>query len=90
VTLRVACPRGELRCQVDLRLRLGGRQLVHKTFAVASGKSANVTLRLLRGDRLRLVRTGGLLVDAVATTRDAAGNLATTTTRIRVLAPARR
>ena len=87
VTLRIACPRGELRCQVDLRLLRGARQLVHKTFAVASGKSADVTLRLLRSDRLRLVRAGTLLVDAAATTRDAAGNPATTTTRIRVLAP---
>jgi hypothetical protein len=88
VTLRVACPRGELRCRVDLRLRRGGRQLVHKTFVVAGGKSANVTVRLLRSDRLRLARAGSLLVDAAATARDAAGNRATTTARVRVLAPA--
>jgi hypothetical protein len=89
-TLRVACPRGELRCQVDLRLRRGARQLVRKTLTVAGGKSASVTLRLLRSDRLQLVRVGSLLVDAAASTHDAAGNRTTTTTRLRVLAPGRR
>jgi len=90
VTLRIACPRGELRCNVDLRLRRAGRQLVRKTFTVAGGKSKNVTLRLLRNDRLTLVRVRSLKVDAAAIARDAAGNRATTTTRIRLLAPARR
>jgi hypothetical protein len=90
VTLRIACPRGEQRCRVDLRLRRGGRQLVGKTLTVPGGKAANVTLRLLRTDRLRLVRARSLLVDAAATGRDVAGNRATTTTRIRILAPARR
>jgi hypothetical protein len=90
VTLRIACPRAELRCRVDLRLRRGGRQLVGKTLTVPGGKAVNVTLRLLRSDRLRLVRVRSLLVDAAATGRDVAGNRATTTTRIRILAPARR
>jgi hypothetical protein len=90
VTLRVACPRGEIRCQVDLRLLRGPRLLVRKSLAVAGGKSANVTLRLLRSDRGRLVRLHSLLVNAAAAARDVAGNHATTTTRIRLLAPARR
>jgi hypothetical protein len=90
VTLRVTCPRDEVRCRVDLRLRRGGRQLVGKTLTVAGGKTASVTLRLLRSDRLRLVRLRSLMVDARATARDAAGNRATTTTRIRLLAPLRR
>jgi hypothetical protein len=90
VTLRVSCPHGEVRCTVDLRLRRGKRLLVRKSTSVAGGKSANVTLRLTRTDRLRLVRLRSLLVDAAATARDVAGNHATTTTRIRLLAPGRR
>jgi hypothetical protein len=90
VTLRVACPSGEVRCRVDLRLRRGNRQLVRKSLTVAGGKSASVTLRLTRSDRLRLVRVRSLLVDAAASARDVAGNHATTTTPIRLLAPRRR
>ena len=90
VTLRVSCPHGEVRCNVDLRLRRGKRLLVRKSLTVAGGKSANVTLRLTRTDRLRLVRLRSLLVDAAATARDVAGNHATTTTRIRLLASGRR
>ena len=90
VTLRVACPKGEIRCRVDLRLRRGDRLLVRKSVTVAGGKSANLTLRLTRSDRLRLVRVRTLLVNASAAARDVAGNHATTTTRIRLLAPARR
>jgi hypothetical protein len=90
VTLRVACPSGEVRCRVDLRLRRGSRELVRKSLTVAGGKSASVTLRLTRSDRLRLVRVRTLLVDAAARARDVAGNHATTTTRIRLLAPRRR
>jgi hypothetical protein len=92
VTLRVACPRGEIRCTIDLRLvlRRGKHQLVRKSLSVAGGKSASVTLRLTRSDRLRLVRLRSLFVDAAASARDAAGNHATTTTHIQLLAPARR
>jgi hypothetical protein len=49
-----------------------------------------VSLRLTRADRLRLVRLRSMPVDAAATARDVAGNHATTTTRIRLLAPLRR
>ena len=90
VTLRIACPKGEIRCRVDLRLRRGDRLLVRKSVTVAGGKSANLTLRLTRSDRLRLVRVRTLLVNASAAARDVAGNHATTTTQIRLLAPARR
>ena len=92
MTLRVACPRGEVRCAIDLRLRLrrGKHQLVHESLSVAGGKSASVTLRLTRSDRLRLARLRSLFVDAAASARDAAGNHATTTTQIQLLAPARR
>ena len=90
VTLRIACPTGEVRCRIDLRLRRGKRQLVRKSLTVPGGKAANVTLRLTGSDRLRLIRLRSLLVDAAANARDAAGNHATTTTRIRLLAPPRR
>ena len=90
MTLRVACPSGEVRCKVDLRLRRGKRQLVRKSLTVAGGKAANVTLRLTPSDRVRLVRVRMLLVDAAASARDVAGNHATTTTRIRLLAPRKR
>ena len=90
VTLRVACPHGEVRCKVDLRLRHGARLLGRKSVTVTGGKATNVTVRLMRGDRLRLVRARSLLVDAAASARDVAGNQATTTTRIRLLAPGRR
>jgi hypothetical protein len=89
LTLRIACPRGEVRCRVDLRLRRAGHELGRKIVTVAGGKAANVTLKLTRSDRIRLVRLRSLLVDAAATARDTAGNHATTTTRIRLLAPGR-
>jgi hypothetical protein len=90
VTLRVVCPTGEVRCRVGLRLLRGKRQLVRKSLTVSGGKAANVTLRLTRADRLRLVRLRSMRVDAAVTARDVAGNHATTTTRIRLLAPSRR
>ena len=90
MTLRIACPSGEVRCKVDLRLRRGKHQLARKSLTVAGGKSASVTLRLARSDRLRLVRLRSLPADVAASARDVAGNHATTTTRIRLLAPARR
>jgi hypothetical protein len=91
VTLRVTCPRDEVRCRVQLRLRRGGRQVVlAKVVTVGGGKAANVRLRLMRSERLRLVRVRSQLVDAAATAHDVAGNRATTTTRIRLLAPLRR
>jgi hypothetical protein len=76
---------------VQLRLRRGGRQVVlAKVVTVGGGKAANVRLRLMRSERLRLVRVRSQLVDAAATAHDVAGNRATTTTRIRLLAPLRR
>jgi hypothetical protein len=90
VTLRVTCPRSELTCRVDLRLRRGGRQLARKTLTVAGGKTANTTVRLTQSGRVSLARLRTLMVEAAATARDPAGNHTTTTTRIRLLAPPRR
>ena len=90
MTLRIACPRARFAARWSCACAAESDQLVGKSLTVAGGKSANVTLRLTRTDRLRLVRLRSLLVDAAATARDVAGNHATTTTRIRLLAPARR
>ena len=90
VTLRVACPRGEVRCSIDLQLQRKGRRLARKTVTVAGGKSVRVTLRLNRSVRRLLTRNRILKVDAVAAARDAAGNRATTRTHIRLIAPGRR
>jgi len=90
VTLRVTCPRTEVTCRVDLRLRRGGRQLARRTLTVAGGKTSNITLRLTESGRASLARLRTLMVEAAATARDPAGNHTTTTTRIRLLAPPRR
>ena len=90
VTLRMTCPRSELTCRVDLRLRRGGRRLARKTLTVAGGKTAKTTLRLTQSGRVSLARLRTLMVEAAATARDPAGNHTTTTTRIRLLAPPRR
>ena len=90
VTLRVTCPRGEVRCSIDLQLRRKGQRLARKTVTVAGGKTVRVTLRLTHSARRQLTRSGALNVDAVAAARDAAGNRATTRTHIRLIAPRRR
>ncbi len=90
VALRVTCPRGERRCRIDLRLRFGRNYVARKTVTVAGGKSATVTVQLRRSARRQLARKRSLMVVAYAIARDAAGNRATTKTRIRLLAPPRR
>ena len=90
VVLRVTCPRGEQRCGIDLRLRLGRRYLARQTVTVRGGQTVKVTLKLTRSARRELDRKRSLRVVAYAYARDAAGNRATTNTRIRLLAPRRR
>jgi hypothetical protein len=90
VTLRVACPRGEVRCRVDVQLKRKGTRLARATVTVAGGKSANVVLRLTRSARAQLTRARKLSVDALLTARDAAGNQAISKATIRLLAPGRR
>ena len=85
--LKVSCPRGELVCRVDLRLRRKGTTVARKKFRVAGGKTRRVSLRLTGKARRRLLRTGSLRVTAVAAARDLAANRATTRTRLRLLAP---
>ena len=90
IKLRVSCPRSELRCRIDLRVRRPYATVARKEFEVAGGKSRRVSLRLNRGTRRRLSRSGSLRATALATARDTAGNRATTRTPIRLLAPKRR
>jgi hypothetical protein len=90
VKLRVSCPSGEQLCRIDLRLRRLGALLARKKLRVAGGNTRKVSLRLSRGARRQLSRAGSLRVVALAAARDAAGNRATTRTRIRLLAPRRR
>jgi hypothetical protein len=87
VTLRVFCPKSARHCRVDLRLRRAGKRLAQQFVVVGGGKTAKVRLRLTRPARAQLKRARTLFVDAVAATRDDAKRHATTTTRIRLLAP---
>ena len=86
VAVRVGCPRGELRCQVRLRLTAGGRTLGTATATVAGGATRTLRVRLTRSALRTLRHKGSLRVTAVATATDAAGNHATTRTQIRLLA----
>jgi hypothetical protein len=89
IALRVTCPRAERRCRVDLRVRLGRRDLARKLVTVPGGRTEVVTLRLSRYGRQRLAGSRSLRVVVRASARDAAGNRATTTTRVRLM-PAQR
>ena len=87
--LRVACPAGERRCRVTLRLRLAGRRVATRTLSVDGGRARTFALRLSRSARRALARKRFLRVTAVAAARDFAGNRATTRTSIRLRAPVR-
>jgi hypothetical protein len=89
VRLRVSCVASSPRCTVELVLRTGNRRLAHRSTTVKSGRPVTVTVRLSAGARKRLARARSLRVTALVRTRDAAGHLTTTTTRIRLLAPRR-
>jgi N,N-dimethylformamidase beta subunit-like, C-terminal/Domain of unknown function (DUF4082)/Bacterial Ig-like domain/Bacterial Ig domain len=90
VRLRIACPLKARSCRVQLRLRLGRRDIATKTLTVKGGKSTTVTLKLSSAARGDLRRKRSLQVTAIVTARDKAGHAATTRTPIRLLAPARR
>ena len=90
VKLRVTGPRGVKVCRVDLRLRRRGKTLARKVVRVNGGRTRTVSLKLKRKARSDLVRARSLRVIAVAAARSAAGQRATTSTRIRILAPRRR
>jgi hypothetical protein len=87
VSLRVSCPKGESKCVVDVRLMRGRGTLGRKALSLAGGKRKQVLVKLTRTARARLADAGALRFVAQAAARDAAGNRATTTRRLRILAP---
>jgi hypothetical protein len=89
-TLRLTCPKGEVRCTIDVSLRRAGKRLAHGRVTVRGGKSANLAMRVTSSARKQLARSRALFVQASANARDAVGNHRTTTTRIKLLAPGRR
>ena len=82
--LRVACPSGELRCRVALRLRFAGHDAAERTVTLAGGKTRRFGVELSQRARRALARKGSLRVTAIAVARDAAGNARTTRTSIRL------
>ena len=84
--VRLRCPRTEIRCHIVLKVRYRGRTVARKRVTVAGGDTARVTLRLKRSARVALAFRGRLRVLALTTARDAAGNRATTRTRLKLRA----
>ena len=82
--VRLRCPSTETRCRIVLRIRYRGKTVASKAVTVLGGRTARVTLRLKPSARLALNSNGLLRVTAVTTARDAAGNRATTQTRMRL------
>ena len=82
VSLR--CPSNEIRCRIAIKIRYRGKTLTSKAVTVPGGSSKTVTLKLKASARAALNRNGRLRVTAVTTARDAAGNRATTQTRLRL------
>ncbi len=80
------CPRTEIRCRIVLKVRYRGQTVARKRVTVAGGDTARVTLRLKRSARVALALRGRLRVLALTTAGDAAGNRATTRTRLRLRA----
>jgi hypothetical protein len=90
VSVRVTCPKTETRCRVTLTLKLGKRAIATKTLTVNGNTSRTAGLKLTTATRRRLNAERTLKATVVARARDLAGNTATTTTPIHLLAPKRR
>jgi hypothetical protein len=87
VTLK--CPRSEIWCKADVQIRRGGSVVASKRIKLAGGKRATLTLRLAKDARAALVDRGHVRVTAVVAVRDAAGNRATRSAKLQLLAPRR-
>jgi hypothetical protein len=85
--VQVGCPRGEVRCQVRLRLIRGNRTLGTATVTVTGGAKRTVRIRLTRAAQRDLARSRSTVATVVSLATDASGNRATARTRIRLLAP---
>ena len=90
MTLRVKCPRTEIRCRIDLRLQAKGKRIARSRFVVKGGKTQATALKLSRKLRRKLARGKSVELVARIIARDAAGNRRTTSTRVRVLPPRKR
>jgi Glycosyl hydrolases family 16 len=82
--VRVTCPSTETRYRIAIRIRYRGKTVASKAVAVLGGRTTTVTLRLKPSARVALNSNGRLRVTAITTARDAAGNQATTQTRMRL------
>src|SRR5215212_3422704 len=85
--LQVRCPRSEVRCRVDVRLRRGGRRIAKTGATLVGGQTTKVRLRLSKSARVRLMRDGSLGVKAVLRLTDGEASPVVSTTRVRLLAP---
>ena len=88
VTLKLACPKAEVRCRIDLRLSRSGKRLARKRLTVAGGRTAKAVLRLPKSARRRLARDGKLRARLTLRVTDAAGNARTQKMKLTLLAPA--
>ena len=84
--LSLRCPRNEIRCRIVVRVRYRGKTVASKAVTVRGGTSKTAALRLKLSARRAINSNGRLSVTAVTTARDAAGNAATTTTRMKLRA----
>jgi N,N-dimethylformamidase beta subunit-like protein/uncharacterized protein DUF4082/Big-like domain-containing protein len=87
VAVRVGCPRSEQRCRVRMRLAARSRTLGTARLDIAGAATRTVRVRLTRAALRDLRRRSSLAATVVITATDAAGNRATSRTRIRLLAP---
>jgi hypothetical protein len=87
VRLQVRCPRSEVRCRVDVRLRHGGRLVAKTAATLVGGKTTKVRLRLTKRAQARLMRDGALKVKAVLRLTRGEAEPVISTTRVRLLAP---
>jgi hypothetical protein len=88
VTLKLACPKAEVRCRIDLRLSRSGKRLARKRLTVAGGRTAKAVLRLPKSTRRRLARDRKLRARLTLRVTDAAGNARTQKMKLTLLAPA--
>ena len=78
--VRLSCPSNETRCRIALTVRYRG-PVAGKAVTLLGGQTRTVTLRLKPSARTALNRNSRLRVTA-SRRRDAAGNRATTQTRM--------
>lgn len=90
VVVAVGCPASETRCTGVVRLAQGKRVLAWRLVTAAGGTSARATLSLPGDVRAALAARRSAGARLVADVVDAAGNRRTTTSAVRLVAPARR